>query len=88
MLLIPLQFISKEQTKFSYEMKNKISENEVLVQLNFAENYAFVAQNASISIMIKAQFFRMMFFYKSGHEWKHFSTLAMSECTIHDVTAV
>ena len=44
--LIPHHFIAKEQLKFISDKKNNLLPQEVLIQLDFSENYAFVAQNA------------------------------------------
>jgi len=41
--LIPHHFIAKEQSKFIFNKKNNLLDQEVLVQLDFSENYAFIA---------------------------------------------
>lgn len=44
--LIPHHFISKTQSKYISERKEHLQQHEVLVQLDFSENYAYVTQNA------------------------------------------
>jgi len=70
----------------SPDKKNNLSNQEVLVQLDFSENYTFIAQNAAhfILIMIRVRFFLLLFIINL----KHFSTISMSDCTTHDVTGV
>lgn len=89
--LIPHHFIAKQQSKFIEEKKNNLSAGEVLVQLDFSENYAYVAQNAAQQFHYnndQCTIFPAVVYYKSEDELKHFSYVAMSECTTHDAAAV
>lgn len=45
--LKPHNFIEQEQAKFMSMKKDNLVEGEVLIQLDFAENYAFVVQDAA-----------------------------------------
>lgn len=45
--LIPHHFISKTQAEYVSQRKDNLSGNEVLVQCDFSENYAYVAQDAA-----------------------------------------
>lgn len=47
--LKPHDFISKMQTSYMTELKNGLQENQFVIQCDFAENYAFVVQNAAQS---------------------------------------
>ena len=40
-------FIAKHQSKFITDLKSKLSPNEILLILDFAENYSFVVQDAA-----------------------------------------
>lgn len=89
--LIPHHFISKMQSTFISEKKNNLSAKEVLVQLDFAENYAYVAQNAAQAFHYRndqSTIFPAVIYYKSDDKIRHFSIVLMSECTTHDATAV
>ena len=44
--LLPHAFISKQQSEYFRRLKNELPENECIVCLDYAENYAFIAQNA------------------------------------------
>lgn len=89
--LLPHHFIAKEQSKFISEKKKNLTKHEVLVQLDFSENYAYVAQNAAQGFHYnnnQCTIFPAVVYYKSEDEIKHISTLSMSECITHDATAV
>ncbi|EFN62014.1 hypothetical protein EAG_10159, partial [Camponotus floridanus] len=89
--LIPHDFIAKEQSKFIFEKKNNLSDEEVLVQLDFSENYSFTVQDAAQAFHFnndQSTIFPAVVYYKSEGNVQHFSTVCMSDCTTHDATAV
>lgn len=90
-VLIPHSFIAKEQEKFISDKKENLGENEVLLHCDFAENYAYVAQDAAQAFHYnndQCSVFTVSFYYRSGKDLKHQSIILLSDCTTHDATAV
>lgn len=89
--LITHHFLAKQQSKFIDDKKNNLSNGEVLVQLDFSENYAYVAQNAAQQFHYnndQCSIFPAVVYYKSKGQLQHRSYLSMSDCTTHDAAAV
>lgn len=90
-VLITHSFISKEQTKFISEKKEKLNDSEVLLHCDFAENYAYVAQDAAQAFHYnndQCSVFTVAFYYRSSNKLEHHSIILLSDCTTHDATAV
>ena len=90
-LLIPHNFISKEQTKYIKTRKENVKENEVLVQCDFSENYAYVAQNAVQAFHYnndQCSIHSVIFYYRCGDELKHSGSILLSDSTTHDTAFV
>lgn len=90
-VLITHSFISKEQCKFISDKKENLRGDEILLQCDFAENYAYVAQNAAQAFHYnndQCSVFTVAFYYRSSKELKHHSIILLSDCTTHDATAV
>lgn len=68
-VLITHSFISKEQCKFISDKKENLREDEILLQCDFAENYAYVAQNAAQAFHYnndQCSVFTVAFYYRSS----------------------
>ena len=79
------------QSKFLQETKNALVEGEFLVVGDFAENYAFVVQDASQSFHwnnSQATLHPFVIYYREGGNLANCSFVAISECNTHDVVAV
>ena len=90
-VLITHSFISNEQTKFISDKRENLKENEILLHCDFAENYAYVAQDAAQAFHYnndQCSVFTVAFYYRSNTELKHHNMILLSDCTTHDATAV
>lgn len=90
-VLITHNFISKEQSKFLCDKKENLRKDEVLLHCDFAENYAYVVQDAAQAFHYnndQCSVFTVIFYYRSGNELKHHSIILLSDSTTHDATAV
>lgn len=84
-------FIAKEQSSFCKYVKNNIKDDEFLVLCDFAENYAFVAQNAAQSFHWnndQVTIFTTVIYYTENGELKHRSLVILSDSLNHDTVAV
>lgn len=73
------------------QAKNELSEGEFIVQCDFAENYAFVVQNAAQAFHWnndQTTIFTVVIYYKEKDEIKHKSIAILSDNLKHDTTAV
>ena len=89
--LITHHFISKSQSEYLAARKQRLRSDEVLLQCDFAENYAYVAQDAAQAFHYnndQCTVFTVLFYYTSGNEIKHYTIVLLSDCTIHDTAAV
>jgi len=89
--LKPHHFISKSQCKYVSERIKNLNDDEVLVQMDFAENYAYVAQDAAQAFHYnndQCTVVPVCCYYKSGNEIKHSSLIFLSDSTIHDTASV
>lgn len=88
--LKPHNFIVKEQAKFM-SMKKDNLEGEVLIQLDFAENYAFVVQDAAQAFHFnndQCTIHTIVYYYRAEKELKHRCMIVLSDCLAHDTVAV
>lgn len=84
-------FIAKEQASFTRSLKESLEETEFLVICDFAENYAFVIQNAAPGFHWnnnQATIYPVVIYFKSQDELKHRSLVIISDCPNHDAVAV
>lgn len=84
-VLLPHAFISKNQGNFMKSLKKSLQEGEFLVICNFAENYAFVIQDAAPGFhWNNSQATVYPVVIKDGHK----SLAIVSDNTAHDSIAV
>lgn len=89
--LLPHHYIAKNQSEYYQERKRNLQEGEVILQCDFSENYAYVAQDAVQGFHYnndQCTVHPAIFYYKENGEIKHCSIVLLSECTTHDTAAV
>jgi len=89
--LKPHDFIAKEQAKFMTLQKDTLRDGEILIQLDFAENYAFVVQDAAQAFHFnndQCTLHTIVYYYRSGNQIRHRSMVVLSDCLSHDTVAV
>ena len=88
----PHHFIAKAQANHLKIAKENLSGNELIILLDFAENYSFVVQdavqgfhweNSQATLHPFVAYFRF-----SNGDLKHTSICVISDCLKHDQTAV
>lgn len=89
--LLPHAFIAKQQSKYLKNLKNTLPEDEIIINLDFAENYAFVVQDAPPGFHWnnnQATVFVAFIYYKSEGEVKGQGFVVISDNLTHDTVAV
>ena len=89
--LLPHAFISRHQSNYYKSCKINIEENQILLNVDFAENYAFVVQNAPQGFHWnnnQATVFVAFAHYFKEDEIKHKGYVVISDNLNHDVVAV
>lgn len=89
--LLPHNFIAKRQSEYFQEKNNNLQDGEVILQCDFSENYAYVAQDAVQGFHYnndQCTVHPAVFYYKEGNEMKHRNIVLLSDCTTHDTAAV
>ena len=90
--LLPHAFISQQQSlNFKKTLKSSLPENEFIINLDFAENYAFIAQNAPPGFHWnndQATVFVGFVYYKLNNELKSKGFIIISDNLDHDTVAV
>ncbi|XP_044588550.1 uncharacterized protein LOC123267774 isoform X1 [Cotesia glomerata] len=89
--LLPHNFIAKEQAAYLRALKESITENEFMVIVDFAENYAFVVQDAAPGFHWnndQATVYTVVIYYKVDNQLTHQSMVIISDCLNHDSIAV
>lgn len=89
--LLVHHFIAKNQSKYIKERKENLQEDEVLLQCDFSENFAYIAQNAAQAFHYNNEqctVHTVVFYYKRNNEIKHQSVILLSDSTVHDTAAV
>ena len=84
-------FITKSQTKSLKDIKAGLAENEILILLDFAENYSFVTQDAiqsSYWTNQQATLHPCVVYYQEGGSLKSKSFCIISDSLLHDVNSV
>lgn len=90
-VLIPHSFITKKQFDFISEKKESLSEGEVLIHLDFSENYSFVVQNAVQEFHWnndQATIHPFLAYFKRNGILEHLTFFIISDCLKHDTEAV
>lgn len=89
--LLTHDFIAKQQSAFLKQIKESLNEDEVVVICDFAENYAFVIQNAAPGFHWnnnQATIFPIVIYFKYNEELTHRSLVIISDGNNHDSIAV
>ena len=84
-------FIANEQASFYKLSQKNLRSDECLVVCAFAENYAFVIQNAVPGFHWnnnQATLFPIVFYYNENGSIKHKTVVIISDCTKRDAVAV
>ena len=85
-------FIAKAQANHLKMAKENLSENELIILLDFAENYSFVVQDAMQGFHwenSQATLHPFVAYFRSSNgDLKHTSISVISDCLKHDQTAV
>lgn len=91
LILKPHSFIAKKQTEYFEMRKKNLRPSEILIIMDFSENYKYVIQNASQAFHFnndQCTIFPVVYYYVEGSEVKHKSMIFMSDSTKHDSAAV
>lgn len=84
-------FIATEQANCYKSIKKNLQSDQCIVICDFAENYAFVIQNAVPGFHWnnnQATIFPIVFYYNDNGLIKHETLVFISDCTKHDAVAV
>lgn len=90
-ILLKHAFIAKQQAAFYKKLKMDIAEGECVVQVDFAENYAFVVQEAAPGFHWnnnQATIYTVVIYFNNGNGMEHKSLVIISDCMSHDAVAV
>ena len=90
-LLRPHSFIAAQQASFYSDCKAGLALREIVVTVDFAENYSFVLQDAAQGFHwnnSQATIHPFAAYFKKSGELCHLSFVIVSECLHHDTTAV
>ena len=84
-------YIAKHQSQFCAERKRTLGDGEMLILADFAENYAFILQDAAQGYHYnnaQATLHPFVCYYKDDEELKHLNAVIISDCLHHDTIAV
>lgn len=84
-------FIARKQNSHFQNVKKNLKSDESLIICDFAENYAFVIQNAITGFHWnneQATIFPIVFYYKMNSKIEHKTLVIISDCKKHDAIAV
>ena len=90
-LLHPHSFIASEQASFYTKCKTSLQVEEILVTVDFSENYSFILQDAAQGFHwnnSQATLHPFVAYYIDSGELHHLSYVIISECLHHDTIAV
>ncbi|XP_074109255.1 uncharacterized protein LOC141534013 [Cotesia typhae] len=90
-ILLPHSFIAKEQAQFLKTLKETLKPNEYVIICDFAENYAFVVQNAAAGFHWnnnQATVFPVVIYYTVNNKLENKSLVIISDSNKHDAVAV
>jgi hypothetical protein len=89
--LIPHDFVHKEQTLFFQNLKETLEEGEVLVSLDYGENFTVVIQRSAQSNYFNGKQITIhpfVMYYRENGELKHDILNIISDHLEHNTTAV
>lgn len=89
--LLPHAFIARQQSSYFKALKDTIQNDEVVINLDFAENYAFIVQDAPPGFHWnnnQATVFVAFFYHRDGNETKNKGFVVISDNLNHDTVAV
>lgn len=84
-------FLTKMQSNYYKELKETLQQGEVLVVLDFAENYSFVVQDEVQSFHwnnTMATVHPFVVYFQEDGRLKNKNFVVISECNVHDTVAV
>ncbi|XP_074096802.1 uncharacterized protein LOC141525991 [Cotesia typhae] len=90
-ILLPHSFIAKEQAQFLKTLKETLKPNKYVIICDFAENCAFVVQNAAAGFHWnnnQATVFPVVIYYTVNNKLEHKSLVIISDSNKHDAVAV
>ena len=89
-ILLFHSFVAKQQAKFYVDCKSGLKIGELLVTVDFAENYAFVLQDAAQGFHwnnAQATIHSFIAYYTNSEKLCHLSYVIISDCMQHDTVA-
>lgn len=89
--LLKHDYIAKTQSRYFANLKKELKNDEVIVTLDFAENFAFVVQDAVQAFHYnndQATLVPMVIYYSENEETKHCSFVGVTDCLKHDFALV
>lgn len=89
--LLPHTFVAKEQGNYCKELRESLEDGEFLVICDFAENYAFVVQNAAPGFHWnndQATIYTIVVYYRNNSSVTHESFAIISDHLSHDTVTV
>ena len=89
-MLLSHYFIATEQSKFYKNCKSSLQCKEVLVTVDFSENYAFILQDAAQGFHwnnAQATIHPFVAYYIDSEKLCHLSYVVVSDCMQHDTAA-
>lgn len=84
-------FISKKQSNYLKYRKESLTENEIIVLVDFSENLSFEIQDAAQSFYYnkpQCTLHPICIYYKADNQLKNKSLIIIAECLKHNVEAV
>lgn len=84
-------FVAKQQASYLEHLKQTLKEGEILLLCDFAENYAFVAQNAAQSFHWnnnQVSIHTAVYYYVENKKLKNHSMVVLSDDLSHNTVAV
>lgn len=89
--LLPHAFVAEQQTKYINDLKNNLMNGEFVILADFAENYAFIVQNAAPGHHWnndQSTVYNIVIYFKENNTVNHLSLVIISDCLKHDAVAV
>lgn len=89
--LLQHSFIAKQQSGYQRFVKDNLAADECIVICDFAENYAFVVQDAAPGFHWnnkQATVYPVVLYYRSNGILSHSSIVMISDCLEHDAVTV
>lgn len=90
-VLLPHDFTAKQQAAYHRELKNDLGEGEFVVDLDFAQNYTFVVQDAAQQFHWnnnQATIHPFVIYFRDAAQLKHETLTIISDCLEHNTVAV